>query len=138
MQHRVARRGLLERAVAVPELVGDVVDDLGVVARRHLAIHLHVGDVRELVVLEAVRLPLLQLAQAEVERAELFRVGDLLVLVELLAAEDEHRELVHAGDDLLHLRGGKRLRQVHAACFGREQRVDRLELDRHRHSFSSR
>jgi hypothetical protein len=102
-----------------------------VVARRDLPVRLHVGDVGELVIFEAVRLPLADFPQAQVERAELLRIGDLLVLAELLPAKDQHRVAVHAGDDFRHLRWGERLREVEALGFGGEQRVQRREAQRH-------
>ena len=63
----------------MPELVGDVADDLGVVAPGDAAVDLDVGDVGQLRVFEAVRAPL-QPPQPQVERAELPLEGDLLVL----------------------------------------------------------
>jgi hypothetical protein len=50
-QHRILCTRLLERTVAVPQLICDVADYFGVRPICHLAIHLDVGDVGQFSVL---------------------------------------------------------------------------------------
>jgi hypothetical protein len=82
----------------VPELVGDVGDDLLAVARDRAAGIAHIGDVGQFGMFHAVGL-LLQLLQPHVERAEGFGEFQLLGLGQRLVAEDEHRIFVHGGID---------------------------------------
>jgi hypothetical protein len=88
----------------VPELVGHVAHDLGVLAAGDFAVHLDVGDVGKLRILETVRAAL-ELAQAQVQRTEGLGKGDLLVLAQGLVAPHEHRVRVHRVLDLLDLFG---------------------------------
>src|SRR5512134_1428609 len=52
-EHRIGDRGSLKRAVAVPELVRDGAEELGVVTRDYLAVLRDIRDIDELIVLEA-------------------------------------------------------------------------------------
>ena len=96
----------------MPELVGHVADDLGVVPAGHAAVDLDVGDVGQLGILEPVR-PTLELAKPQIERAELPRECDLLMLVQLLVGEDQHRIGVHELLDSADLGGRQRKAEAH-------------------------
>ena len=113
----------------MPQLVGHVADDLGMIALGHRAVELDIGDVGQFGMPEAVRTAL-ELAQAQVQRAQRAGKGDLLVFIQRLPAEHQHRVAVHRLLDLLHLGVVQRLAQVDAAGFGREG-LQGLQLQGH-------
>ena len=76
--------------------------------------------------------PALELAQAQVQRAQLAGEGDLLVLVELLARKDEHGVRVHQLLDAPHLLRRQRLAQVDALDAG-AQGLQRGDVPVHGH-----
>ena len=129
-EHGVLDRQVLERAVGVPELVGEHADQLGRTAVGDGAVERHVADVDEFLVLEASGRAR-GLAQPGVERAKLPRERHLLFLRQRLAAEDKHGVPVHCVVDGADRVGGERLPEVDSVRFGGQQGMQRLECDGH-------
>src|SRR5688572_8045148 len=122
-QQRAERRHLLEGAVAVPELVGELVEHPAVVGRDHLA-----GlDVE-------VRLALERRAGGRVgrerhlQRAEAAAEGGLALVVERLAGEDDDRVLLERRADLAERVVGQRAREVDVLDARGEDRGQRDDL----------
>ena len=76
-----------------------------------------IGNVRQFVVLEAVRAAA-DLAQTQVQRTKRLGQPNLLILVQRLVAKDQHRMAIHGGFKLPHLLGTQGLAQVKADGFG--------------------
>jgi hypothetical protein len=130
MQHRIGGARVHERAVAVPQLVGEVRQVLGRVALGHVALRVDVGDVDQALVLQPLG-PLEHALEADVQRAEGLGEVDLLLRRQRLAAEDQHAVLVHAGVDGAHVGVRQRLGEVDAAGLGGEHGMQGLELQGH-------
>ena len=110
VEHRVFRRRALERAVAVPKLVGQVRDRLAIRRGMQAAVYPDIGNVDRLLVPEAARRAGVEFLQAAVQRAEAARERDLLLLGERLAAKHDHGVRVHRIVDGAHCGRVDRLR----------------------------
>ena len=112
----------------MPQLVGQITHDLGMVARCHLAFGGDIGDIGEFLVTKTMRPGLhhAYAAQAEIQRAQRTRKRNLLILVQLLTAKHQHRMPVHCRLDRGHAIWPQRRAQIEAVNF-RSKRGERFQ-----------
>ena len=101
-----------------------------VIRREQLAVHVEIGDVVHLLVLQAV-LVRIHHAARRLQRAEGAADIHLLFVIEVLAGEDQHRVAVHGAMDLIRHGGRQGLAEIQPRRLGDEKRVQRLERERH-------
>src|SRR6185312_73136 len=94
-EDREFRRWLLERAVAVPKLIGERANALRMARRYDIAVVIDVRDIGEMVGLEAMLAVGAHAAEAAIERPKPAGEGHLLVFVEILAAKHQHAVAIH-------------------------------------------
>ena len=116
-QRGITPRRILERSIGVPQPVAQAVGALAIVGLEYLAVVVHVGNIRNGIVAEAVcrqrrraRLGMQRTVKALRER-ELFRIGKRLV------AKHQHAVFIHAGAQLLQRGAVVYLAQINRADF---------------------
>ena len=97
----------------MPKLIGHIAHNFGVCAVSHFAIHFHVGNVSQFSMCKAMW-PTLDFAQSQIQRAERFGKGDLLVFGQRLAAKYKHGMLVHRRFNGTRVRFTERPRNIDA------------------------
>src|SRR5215211_5644803 len=100
MQQRVFSRGLLERAVGVPQAVADREQTSPIIAGEWLVVLVEIRDIgkgrRQTVFAGSAQAR----ADRQLDLAEAAGKGELLLVVDMLIAEDKDGVLVHAGMDV--------------------------------------
>jgi hypothetical protein len=129
-QQRIARRHLLERAVGVPELIGQLAHAPAILAAHQLV---GLGQVRDVgdVRIEPILVAGAQLADAGLERAEPAAEFELLRIGDRLPGKHQHGMLKDRRLDLFHHGRIDRPAQIDAGDLADEHRVKLTHADRH-------
>ena len=129
-QDRVLGRHGAKRGVGMPEAVAQRGHAALVVAPQLLAVLVEVGDIGEGRVESQLRIAYRRI-RAFLERPEIAREGQLLLVGEILPRQHQHGVFIHAGVDGGDLGGRERPRRVDAGQTAADMRGERLDLDRH-------